>query len=457
MTIESIDPATGQLIASFAEAGPPEAVAAVAAARAAQAGWTTLPPADRAAGLIRFGQIIAARSDEIVALIGRETGKIAADATAEVLDSASSVPYLLDSYAAVRPAPVPEPPFGMTTARLSLVPLGVVGLIMPWNFPFQTPVTSLVAALAAGNAVVLKPSEYATLTGRLIGALATSAGLPEGLVTLLNGGEPTGRALVAAGCDGLVFVGSVEGGQSVIAGAGVTPVQVELGGNSAALVLDDADLDLAAAGVAWGATYNSAQDCAGVKRVFVTAAVADAFLAKLVPLVAGLRAGDDYGPYIRPAARRVVEARVEAAVAAGARRLTGGDVFGFAWMTPSVLVEVDASSPLVVEETFGNVIPVTVVPDADAAVAASNRTAYGLSTAIFSADLDAAGRIADRLESGMVFVNDPFLALPGMEHWSGWKKSGRSQPGPRVEQFLRKRLVVTNATGKPREFWYGRS
>jgi len=234
-------------------------------------------------------------------------------------------------------------------------------------------------------------------------------------------------------------------------------VQVELGGNSAALVLADADLDLAANGIAWAATYHAGQDCAGIKRVFVHESVADEFVNKVKMVLDGLRPGIDYGPYITGEARADVKSRIDDAVNAGAVLITGGDVQpstpGF-WMTPSILMVADQRTDLVAKETFGNVIPVQVVKSSQDAINEANNTEFGLSAAIFSRDVEAARLIANEILSGMVFINDPFINLPGGDHWTGWRQSGFGTMESKLEQCLRRKVIGANRGGHTRPFWY---
>jgi betaine-aldehyde dehydrogenase len=232
-----------------------------------------------------------------------------------------------------------------------------------------------------------------------------------------------------------------------------------LGGNSAAIVLADADLDLAAAGIAWAGTYHSGQDCVGIKRVFVVEQIADEFLQKLIAIVKDLRPGVDYGPYITPEAMYRVKARVDDAVKNGAKLLCGGELLKFSagagnWLTPSVILNTDSEIELVAEETFGNTIPVMVVPDVDVAVKEANNTTYGLSNSVFTRDIEFARALAYRLQSGMVFINEPFVAIPGWDHWTGWKNSGFGTVESKLMQCLKKKVLSINKLGQKRSFWY---
>ena len=295
--------------------------------------------------------VISRRTDEILALMWEETGKVRPDAEAEIFDIIDAVPYYLGEAAEFRPdtnLKLNSEAFPDTELIIDTEPVGVVALIMPWNFPFYSPGMFVIANTVAGNAVILKPSEYSTLVGLMIRDLFLEAGFPEMLVQVLPGGEAVGKMLVKSDVNKIFFVGSVEAGQDIIANAGITPVQVELGGNSAALVLSDADIEVAAQGVAWAATYHSGQDCVGIKRVFVNGTIASEFIDALVGIVSKLRPGIDYGPYITPEAAEEVRSRTEQAVAGGAKLLCGGEPSSPGnWLHPAVILMQDQANELV--------------------------------------------------------------------------------------------------------------
>jgi acyl-CoA reductase-like NAD-dependent aldehyde dehydrogenase len=460
MQVTSINPADGTQIAEFEAAGPAETKRAMEQARRAQPAWASMLPSARAKQLGLLGDVIRAHTDEILDLIQTETGRMKPDAEAEVFDVLDAIPYYIEQLSRIPIAQALEiDPNGFpdTEVELGYAPHGVIALIMPWNFPFYLPMMTMISGLITGNAIIIKPSEYSTLVGIKIAELVGMAGFPNHLVHVVPGADDTGRALIDAGPDKIFFVGSAAAGEEIIARAGVIPVQVELGGNSAALVLQDADLDLAANGVAWAGTYHAGQDCAGIKRVFVHRAVADEFIAKTKQILESLRPGIDYGPYITTEARDNVKHRIDAAVAAGANLITGGLVDKQSsgnWMTPSIVTVADQSLDLVSKETFGNVVPVQLVDTWQDAVVAANATTFGLSSAVFTRDIDLGRRIAAELASGMVFINDPFINLPGGDHWTGWRRSGFGTMESKLEQCLRRKVVGVNLAGAKRSFWY---
>lgn len=457
MTVISRNPATGEILNTFRSAGPNEVKGAVALAREAQRAWGSLGLDERLRYFERLKSVFEERLSEILELVKLETGKLTPDGEAEVYDVIDAIGY----YAQQARAGVGPKNFALnaealpdTEGILEYVPFGVIGLIMPWNFPFYSPAIFSIAAVLAGNAVVIKPSEYSTMVGLKLEALFKDAGFPDGIVQTLPGADETGAALSRSEVDKLFFVGSVEAGRQVIAEAAGTPVQVELGGNSAAIVLADADVKLAVEAIAWGATYHSGQDCVAVKRIFVHDSVADTFVDALTKVVGNLRLGVDYGPYITSEARDQVADRISAAVAGGAGLLTGGEIVepGF-WLTPSVLMLSDLSPELVAKETFGNAAPIVKFRDLDEAIHLANSTSYGLSNSVFSSDEELATSVARRLESGMTFINEGLAPFPGWDHWTGWKASGFGSVEGKYAQCVKKRVITINRSGR-RSFWY---
>jgi acyl-CoA reductase-like NAD-dependent aldehyde dehydrogenase len=459
MKIQSINPANGEVISLHEPTNPDEISEIVARARKTQQEWAGLSVNERVAIFLKLKHVLEENADNLLQIIEQETGKLRTDGEAEVYDVIDAVDYYIEqlrSVKAVTSLSLNSETFADTDLVIDFVPYGVMGLIMPWNFPFYSPMMFVMASVIAGNSVVLKPSEYSSMVGLEIKELFNQAGFPENLVEVIIGDEEVGRVLVKSQVDKIFFVGSVEAGEDIIKNSGIKPVQLEAGGNSAALVFDDAEIEQAAQAIAWGGTYHSGQDCVGIKRVYVTQRVADAFLKRLVEVVGSLRPGVDYGPYIRPHQLEMVERRIEMAVKGGARLLVGGERLersGF-WLSPSVITFTDNETELVREETFGNVLPVKVVADEAEAIDLSNNSTYGLSTAVFTRNVEKAKSIAQRLESGMVFINDPFIAIPGWDHWTGWKKSGFGTVESKLMQCFKKKVVSINKQGKSRSFWY---
>ncbi|MDT8342705.1 MAG: aldehyde dehydrogenase family protein, partial [Longimicrobiales bacterium] len=344
-------------------------------------------------------------------------------------------------------------------------PFGVVGVITPWNYPFLTPQDAVTAALAAGNAAVVKPSEFTPASARLIPELAAEAGLPESLVQVVEGDGSAGAALVGSGVDKVVFTGSTATGRRVMALAAetLTPVLLELGGNDPAIVLEDADLERAARGIVFGAFFNAGQTCLSTERVYVVEAVHDAFLERVTAAAAALRSGEgegaDVGRIVTPAQRRIVREHLRDAVAAGAV-LAVGEVPAEEdprVIRPAVVTGGREGMRLLDEETFGPVLPVVAVRDEAEAVARANASPYGLYASVWTRDLARGERIARRLRAGGVSVNDTLAhyALPGLPMGGvGDSGFGVRRGAEGLREMSRPRTVFLHRWGARREFYW---
>ena len=353
-------------------------------------------------------------------------------------------------------------------------PRGVVGVIMPWNFPFALPLRTIVPALLAGNAVLFKPSEVSPRAGQLVADIF--AGLfPDGVFQIVQGGGDAGGALSAADVDLIVFTGSVASGRKVAHACAerLSPCSLELGGKDAAIVLADANLDRAAHGIVWGALMNAGQNCAAVERVYVEESIATALADKIVLAVRALRPGE-VGPLTTRAQRATVHRHVEGARAAGATVLVGGgsggsggsesddsrelDAYAYA---PTVLrVNAGAAADdmdLMREETFGPVIPIAAVANADEALARANASKYGLTASVWTKDIRRGEELGRKLRAGVVTINNHSFtgALPAAP-WSGHGETGygiTSSPLA-LEAFTRPRFVLVDRSRATRELWW---
>ncbi|MEU3400782.1 aldehyde dehydrogenase family protein [Streptomyces filamentosus] len=428
-------PATGEPIAEHPVAGPEEVSRAVERARTVQAGWAALPAARRRDHLLRWKRALATELDAMADVIAEETGKPAGDAALEVVLTLEHLAWAARN--AGRALRRRKAATGLFTAhqRASLVhrPLGVVGVIGPWNYPLYTPMGSVGYALAAGNAVVFKPSELTPGTGVLLARLFDGA-VPEhaGLLTTVTGPASTGDALARSGVDKLAFTGSPGTARTVMAVCAetLTPFLAECGGKDAVIVTADADLDAAADAIVWGALSNAGQTCAGVERVYAVREVHAALCERVVERAAALRpgsgAGSPYGPMTLPAQLAVVERHVAGAVARGARALLGGtgSVRG-PYVSPVVLADVPEDAAAMTEETFGPVVVINPVADVDEAVARADASPYALGAAVFCGGGRAGAAIAARLRAGAVSVNSVlgFAAVPALP-FGGSRESG---------------------------------
>ncbi len=437
--LTTFNPATGEPLAEFPIDDAAAVRSALAAARAAQPAWAARPLVERARILRAFRRIMMQRADWLTDLIAREQGRPPIEAlTQELLPIADLITYY--SKHAKRFLKDEKLPMHLLKYKRSFVqfrPYGVVAIISPWNYPFVLPTSEIVLALLAGNAVVLKPSEFTPLIGQAIGELFQQAGLPPDVLRIVQGDGRTGGALVTAAPDKIAFIGGGPTARRILTAAAqnLTPVTLELGGNDAAIVLPDADLDRAAHAIVWGGFCNAGQTCASVERVYVHQSIAEEFTRKVVELAGQLRVGQsvnhdasvEMGPMINERQLQIVQRQVDAALAAGAKALVGGkrrDGSGL-FFEPTVLVDVHDDMPVMREETFGPVLPIAVYTEEDEAIRRANDSTYGLSAYVFSRDRHHAERVARRLEAGSVLINDVVMSYGAPETpWGGVKQSG---------------------------------
>ncbi|WP_254766356.1 succinic semialdehyde dehydrogenase [Salinilacihabitans rarus] len=421
-TIAVRAPATDEPIGRIPACTEADVDAAVERAREAQAAWAETPIERRAAILRRFGDLVLARREELLDLLQVETGKSRRHAVEEVLD----VPLTSSYYADVGPETLAEGqrrgaiPLA-TDARVAYDPVGVVGIISPWNYPLTLAITDAVPALLAGNAVVLKPDEKTPFVALALADLLYEAGLPRDVFRIVTGEGPVvGPALIDR-VDYVAFTGSTETGRTVAerAGRNLIDCSLELGGKNPLVVLGDADVETAARGAVQGAFTNAGQLCLAAERIYVVRSQYEAFLDAFVGATRDLSLGTgfDYGPdvgsLIDGDQLDRVEAHVEDAVERGASVLTGGrarpDVGPFCY-EPTVLTDVDPDSPVAREETFGPVVSVSPVATAEAAIEAANDTEYGLNASVWAGDRERGREVARRIEAGTVCVNDAYTA-----------------------------------------------
>lgn len=417
--------------------------AAVAAAREAQPAWAATSPIARARTISRFHDVLYRRRHEIAALVTAESGKPLTDALGvDVLVSldfaawtARTAPRFLRS----RWRRASGMLFWRKRVRIDHRPMGVIAVIAPWNYPFFLPTACVLPALACGNAVVLKPSEFTPRSGGILVDLFREAGLPEGVLQVVQGDGAAGATLVREQVDKVIFTGSVATGRKIAVSCAerLIPCSLELGGSDAAIVLRDADTRHAADGIAWTRFANAGQTCVAPKRVFVEAPAYDAFVAALARAVGDLKVGEgadaatEVGPVIHAQAAAHLEAQRADALMRGAREVarapldTRANGVGAPHVAPTVLADVTPEMRVMREETFGPLLPVVKVADADEAVRLANATEFGLSASVWSRDRARAIHVAERLEAGTVLINDA-TSVVGMADvpYGGVKASG---------------------------------
>jgi len=425
-----------QRASAAARAAAPAVIAAVEEARRAQPPWGALTPRARARYLRRARRLFVDRMDEIATTIREETGKPRMEALVhEVLNVLNLIRATeRDAPRLLRRRRVGTGLLLTKSAAKQYEPLGVIGVISPWNFPFMLPALPLVQALATGNGVVLKPSEITPRSGRLLVELFQQA-LAEfpGLVQVVEGNGAVGAALVQSGVDKIAFIGGGPTGKRVLQGAAemLTPVVLELGGNDAAIVCDDADLPRAARGIVWGAMANAGQCCIGIERALVAEPVHDAFVALLRTELLRLRVGtDDEADVSRltfPPQRATLDRLVADAEAQGAEivRLALPSGASAECYPPTVILGATADMEVNRTEAFGPLLSVIKVRDDDEAVSRNNEGLFGLSPSVWTRSRARARRLADRLHAGFITINDHLIgfAFPGLPY-GGVKESG---------------------------------
>ena len=428
-----IDPATGQAFDTVLADTPESSAAKVAAARVAQPGWAARPLDERIAILGKFRGWLVDQAEDLAAILTSETGKPITQARNELAGVLARLDFFVDHAPAVLGNETVWRDDGLTEV-VAHEPLGVVANISAWNYPYFVGANVFVPALLAGNAVLYKPSEHATLTGLAIASMLGDAGVPIDVFAPVVGDGAAGVELLAHELDGVFFTGSYRTGRAiaeVVAGR-MIPVQLELGGKDPAYVCDDVDVAAAAAGLADGAFYNNGQSCCSVERIYVHRAVHDEFVARFVEVVDGFVLGDPtddatyLGPLTRPEQVGVLEAQVRDAVAAGATLVRGGHALADrpgAWFEPTVLVGADNSMAVMREESFGPVIAIAAVADDDEAVAAMADTDYGLTAAVYGRDESRARAVLSRLDVGSAYWNCCDRVSPRLP-WSGRGHSG---------------------------------
>lgn len=421
--LESLDPATGDVVGVHLVDESADVEAAVARAKEASTWWADLGFDGRKRVLHLWKGVLARRMAQLADVVHHETGKPHADAQLEI---GLAIDHL--SWAASHAEKILGPQkvsagllMANHAASVEYRPLGVVGVIGPWNYPVFTPMGSIVYALAAGNTVVFKPSEYTPGVGVWLAESLAEVVPDQPLLQVVIGYGETGAALCRSGVDKLAFTGSTATGKKVMAACAekLTPVLIEAGGKDALIVDDDADLAAAADAAIWGAFSNAGQTCAGVERVYVHERVYDRFLEEISKQARGIHAGAHpgahFGPMTMPSQVEVVRRHVDDALAKGARTLVGGaDSIGDRFVQPVVLTDVPPDSCAITEETFGPTMTVNKVRDMDEAVALANSTTYGLGATVFSRSRGM--ELARAIRSGMTAVNSviAFVGIPAL-------------------------------------------
>ena len=470
----SYNPATGERIGSTSLNTPQDVREAVARAREAQRDWVTTSISERADCLLRVRAAIVERAQDLAATISSDNGKTRVDALAtEVIPAAMAATYYArkaEAFLDDRRLGIGSLLFANKRSRVVRVPWGVVGIISPWNYPFGIPFSEVVMALMAGNAVILKVATETQLVGKALEACMGAAALPDGLFAYVNlPGKLAGKAFLEAGVNKLFFTGSVAVGQDLMAEASrtLTPLSLELGGNDAMLVCEDADLERAAAGALWAGMQNAGQSCGGVERIYVHEAVHKEFLRLLKEKVEALRVGQDrdfevdMGAMTTRRQFETVSRHVQDALSKGAvlyaTSKSPQESKGL-FLPAMVITNVDHGMLLMREETFGPVVGVMKVKNMDEAVALANDSNLGLTGSVWSRDVTRADALARRIQAGVVMINDHLMShgLPETP-WGGFKESslGRTHGAIGFDEMTQPQVIVHDVLPRvKRDIWW---
>ena len=428
------NPATGAVIADVAADGAKSVRAKYDRARAAQPRWAARSMAKRLGAIREFRTQVQARTDVLARTLSEEVGKPLRQSRSELSALTGRLDFFLaESARALRDQRVFSSAEQKLEERITHEPLGVIANISAWNYPYFVGSNVFVPALVAGNAVLYKPSEFATLTGLRIAEMMQASGVPDDVFVPVIGDGTTGAALLRMPVDGVFFTGSYGTGAKVAASAGrrMIKTQLELGGKDPIYVTDDVDVKAAAAAVADGAFYNTGQSCCSVERVYVHESIHDAFVDAFLAEVKTFKVGDplDESTYIGAITRKpqlaVLKKQVADAVKKGAKLRLGGDVLRRKgnWFAPTVLTDVDHSMAVMRDESFGPIIGIQAVADDDAALDLMNDTEYGLTAGVYARDEKRGRRILSRVNVGTVYWNCCDRVSPRLP-WSGVKHSG---------------------------------
>ena len=471
--VPSIDPATGKVCASYERTPPLLVPQLLLKAREAQAAWAKIPVEDRCARIgVLKEKILEARRTLANAIV-RESGKPRVEALfADVFVALDTAAYFAKHGSALlRPERVSHHSTAakMKSGMLLHEPLGVLAIISSWNYPLAIPIGQIIPAVAAGNAVLFKSSDFTPECGVLIQKLFLDAGFPEGLVTVLQGGGDVGQALIDAHPDKVFFTGSVFTGRHVAEACAreLIPSVLELGGKDAMVVLADADISVTSSAAVWGSFTNCGQVCLSLERVFVESAVSEAFHRACVEKTGELRLGpgndpqSDVGPLIRPLHVQRMSDLISEAVQRGAKVLCGGHPrpeLGPGFFEPTVITGVDSSMQLFRDETFGPILAIQVVGDAEEALRLANETEFALAASVWTRDTVKGKAIARRLRAGTVMVNDAVsgFAIAEAPHGgtglSGWGRT-HGKAGL-LEMVHLKYLDVDRLPGMEKPWWF---
>lgn len=441
----------------------------VKAARLALNDWSSMSVVDRSGILLKFAEWLACEygsPGEITSLKSRinlTMGKPIPEADIEVIETSDFIRYFCE----IAPGSLERKSLSLDQnlwpnkrSVVEYLPYGVVGIIKPWNYPLELIAWSAIPAMLGGNTVIIKSSERSSDIAAVFGEMADAAGLPKGVLNVIHGDLSTGQILVRHdNIDYVSFTGSVVAGRNIAieCASRLRKCSLELGGNDAAIVLEDVDVDLVSSGLTWGAFCNAGQVCVGVKRVYILSSVYDAVVERVLEKTKSLRFGVDVGPMVDQRQLSYVEEFIDDAVRKGAKVLVGGNVDrDNCYCQPTVIVDVPSDAKLLSKECFGPILPIMKVDNIEEAISRANSTDFGLGASVWGRNIDKANSVASKLHAGMIWLNDVNVAFP-QAPWSGWKSSGigvELGEGCLLEYVRPKHLCTETSDEKKRAWWY---
>ena len=455
--IKSINPSNEELLGEVSASSTEEVNNAVSFAKERFGSWKNTKIEERIKLLKMLSELLEEEKTNFTELIIKEIGKPKIEAETEVLDSQGAIYYYCEKIQKIKDKYIDfdQEFFPKTNGFVKFEPQGVIGLITPGNYPLSLSMWTIVPALLTGNSIVYKPSENSVLIGQKINAVINKI-FPKGVFNTIHGNSEVGKFLVKSDIDKLFFTGSVEAGKHIIENIGLKPVVLELGGKDSAIVCKDANIELAVKGIVWGALNNAGQVCTSVEKVCVSEEIADEFINKVFEEVKKLRKGIDFGPLINNEQLNKVDKQVKEAISKGAKILIGGKAIqgkGF-FFEPTVLVNVKEEMKIMLEETFGPIIPIKTVKNIDEAIELTNNSKYGLGVTIWTNDIEKGKEIGEKISVGMVWINDVNLPISGGDYWGGTKLSGLRCSESKLMQCLKVKTFVSYSGKEKRDWWY---
>lgn len=465
----SVNPATGEEVGRARITMPDEVREIVERARAAFAEWKRTPFSERHRLVMKAREVILAEMDEIAHLISDECGKPFGEAIAmEIAPVLDLMQYFArNAEKMLRPKRLGIGLYALfgRSSKIVYHPLGVVGVIPAWNYPFSIPLGETVMALLAGNTVVVKPSELTPLVGIKIGEIFEKAGAPKGLVQIVTGAGETGAALVEAAADKIIFTGSVATGKKILAASAtnMTPVVLELGGKDPMIVFEDANLELAAGAAVWGAFCNAGQSCSSVERLYVHESVAEELTRRIVEKTRELEQGPgdredvSIGPMSSERQAMIVEDHVNDFRESGANIEIGGKRSASLFFEPTVITGATNDMRAMQEETFGPTLPIATFKTEEDAIRLANDSEFGLTASVWTRDRARGRRIAEQIEAGSVCINEVLYTHGiGQTPWGGFKNSGRGRTHGRegLMELVQPQHIHTNHIALLPDAWW---